>query len=133
MFRSREWLRLCFCLAFVATAPVRGIVVPDGSSPAAEKEYRHPDLYFRNAYQKLNELPAEVSVTLVNELERAYLPFQLSDLETMWPAMNRVNDTCFVFRAMTSTGKVARSVVDTLGRLLKDEDLLGFDPGSRKF
>lgn len=70
---------------------------------------------------------------LVQEMERAYFPLQLSNLPTIWPIMNRVNDTCFVFRAMTSNGKVARSVVDTLYRMLNDSALLGFNPGSRKF
>ena len=70
---------------------------------------------------------------LVEELERAYFPLHPSNLPTIWPAMNRVNDTCFVFRVMTSNGNVARSVVDNLYRLLNDSALLGFNPGSRKF
>ena len=70
---------------------------------------------------------------LVEEMKRAYFPFQPSTLSDMWPVMNRVNDTCFVFRAMTSSGSAARAVVDNLCRLLKDSTLLGFNPASRKF
>jgi urease accessory protein len=70
---------------------------------------------------------------LVEEMRRAYFPFQPSNLPAMWPVMNRVNDTCYVFRAMTSSGSAARSVVDTICRLLNDSALLGFNPASRKF
>ncbi len=49
-------------LAAAGAGSLQAVVAPDRSSPVSGKEYRHPDLYFRAAYQRLSELPAADAV-----------------------------------------------------------------------
>ncbi|MEE8524594.1 MAG: hypothetical protein V3T72_11740, partial [Thermoanaerobaculia bacterium] len=65
----------------LATAPLTAVVPPDGSSPIAAKETRHPDLYFKDAYEPLSALPAEAAESARRELAALGIAADLARLD----------------------------------------------------
>ncbi len=75
--------RLAFLIsAFLClAAPLAAVVPPDGSSPVAAKETRHPDLYFKKAYERLSELPPETAVAAQRELDTLSISADMARLD----------------------------------------------------
>jgi hypothetical protein len=60
--------RILICLGLIAAAPLAAIEPPDGSSPAAEKAFRNPDLRIVAAHRAPAELAQADSVKALQEL-----------------------------------------------------------------
>ncbi|MEE8522990.1 MAG: hypothetical protein V3T72_03580 [Thermoanaerobaculia bacterium] len=59
--RQIVWLLVVACTSFAAAGQLGALEQPDGSSPAAARATRHPDLEIAVAYQRPGELPAQAA------------------------------------------------------------------------
>jgi uncharacterized repeat protein (TIGR01451 family) len=72
MKKSSRYLRLVFvwlpAALLLSTSAAHGIVRPQGDSPLAQKQFRHPDLYIRQQGKAIAELPAALAAKATADL-----------------------------------------------------------------